>query len=166
MTPQQGALWCRVKHNASGRFSHGIFSKYIIFSWNIHNFRNYRVIKRIWNEFSFHTVFMKLGDIKHTTSFINTVWNENSFQILYSSGAIWKWSQVLWTVIMTSDLENQYRVDSLLHGWQECQVSGRCTKRFSLHPVHNVSYDIHNDYLTNQSIVTIFFPHFLVGFFV
>ena len=50
--------------------------------------------KRIWNEFSFHTVFMKLivcfisprqrlGDIKHTTHFINTVWNENSFQILY-----------------------------------------------------------------------------------
>ena len=49
---------------------------------------------RIWNEFSFHTVFMKRvvwfispnlwrGDIKHTTSFINTVWNENSFQILF-----------------------------------------------------------------------------------
>ena len=51
-------------------------------------------IYRIWNEFSFHTVFMKRvvcfispslwrGDIKHTTSFINTVWNENSFQILF-----------------------------------------------------------------------------------
>ena len=49
---------------------------------------------RIWNEFSFPTVFMKRvvcfispslwrGDIKHTTSFINTVWNENSFQILF-----------------------------------------------------------------------------------
>ena len=49
---------------------------------------------RIWNEFSFHTVFMKRvvcfispslwrGNIKHTTSFINTVWNENSFQILF-----------------------------------------------------------------------------------
>ena len=46
-------------------------------------------IYRIWNEFSFHTVFMKRvvrfispslwrGDIKRTTSFINTVWNENS----------------------------------------------------------------------------------------
>ena len=52
------------------------------------------MIKRIWHEFSFHTVFMKLvayfisprqrlGDVKHTTRFINTVWNENSFQILY-----------------------------------------------------------------------------------
>ena len=49
---------------------------------------------RIWNEFSFHTVFMKRvvcfispslwrGDIKHTTSFINAVWNKNSFQILF-----------------------------------------------------------------------------------
>ena len=28
----------------------------------------------------------RLGDIKHTTRFINTVWNENSFQILY----IWR----------------------------------------------------------------------------
>ena len=54
----------------------------------------YKNIYRIWNEFSFHTVFMKRvvcfispslwrGDIKHTTSFINTVWNENSFQILF-----------------------------------------------------------------------------------
>ena len=44
---------------------------------------------RIWNEFSFHTVFMKRvvcfitpslwwGDIEHTKSFINTVSNENS----------------------------------------------------------------------------------------
>ena len=51
-------------------------------------------IYRIWNEFSFHTVFMKRvrvfitpslwrGYIKHATSFINTVWNENSFQILF-----------------------------------------------------------------------------------
>ena len=42
---------------------------------------------------NFHTVFMKLlcfisshqrfGDINHTARFINTVWNENSFQILY-----------------------------------------------------------------------------------
>ena len=51
-------------------------------------------MKRIWNEFSFHTVFMKLvvcfisprhrlRDIKHTTHFINNVWNRNSFQILY-----------------------------------------------------------------------------------
>ena len=66
---------------------HTFFMKY----WY---FRNYNVIKRIWNKFSFHTVFMKLvvcfisprqrfGDIKHTTRFINTVWNENSFQILY-----------------------------------------------------------------------------------
>ena len=49
---------------------------------------------RIWNEFSFHTVFMKqvmcfyipeplVRDIKRTKSFINTVWNENSFQILF-----------------------------------------------------------------------------------
>ena len=50
---------------------------------------------RIWNEFSFHTVFMKRvvcfyipeplarGYINHTTSFINTVCNENSFQILF-----------------------------------------------------------------------------------
>ena len=53
------------------------------------------MIKRIWNEFSFHTVFMKLvvcfispcqrlGDIKNTTRFINIVWNEISFQILYN----------------------------------------------------------------------------------
>ena len=67
-----------------------------IFSWNIDIFRNYHVIKRIWNKFSFHTVFMKLvvclisprhrlGDIKNTSRFINTVWNENSFQILYIS---------------------------------------------------------------------------------
>ena len=67
---------------------HTFFMKY----W--HFFRNYHVIKRIWNEFSFHTVFMKLfmcfisprqrfGDINHTTRFINTVWSENSFQILY-----------------------------------------------------------------------------------
>ena len=68
------------------------------------------VIERILNEFSLHTVFIKLvvcfisprqrlgdikthnsfnkyrkrrGDIKHTACFINTVWNENSFQILY-----------------------------------------------------------------------------------
>ena len=51
------------------------------------------MIKRIWNEFQLHTVFMKLvvyfisprqmlGDIKHTTRFINTMymyrmkWNE------------------------------------------------------------------------------------------
>ena len=51
------------------------------------------MIKRIWNEFSFHTVFMKLvvcfisprqrlGDIEHTPRFINTLWNENSFQKL------------------------------------------------------------------------------------
>ena len=42
-----------------------------------------------------HTVFMKLvvhsissslllGDIKHPTRFINTIWNENSIQILYA----------------------------------------------------------------------------------
>ena len=66
----------------------------ILLSWNIDIFRNYHVIKRIWNEFSFHTVFMKLvvcfisprqrlGDMKHTTRFINTLWNENLFQILY-----------------------------------------------------------------------------------
>ena len=51
-------------------------------------------IYRIWNEFSFHTVFMKRfvcfrcpslwwWYIKHTTSFINTVWNEIPFQILF-----------------------------------------------------------------------------------
>ena len=75
-----------------------IFARYFLkihtFSWNIDIFRNYHVIKRIWNEFSFHTVFMKrvvcfisprqrLGNIKHTTRFMNTVWNENSFQNLY-----------------------------------------------------------------------------------
>ena len=72
------------------------FLKIHTFSWNIDIFRNYRVIKRIWNECSYHSIFMKLvvcftvypralwlGDIKHTTCFINTVWNENSFQILY-----------------------------------------------------------------------------------
>ena len=52
------------------------------------------MIKRIWNKFSFHTVFMKLvayfisprqrlGDIKHTTRFMNTVCTENSFQYIY-----------------------------------------------------------------------------------
>ena len=70
------------------------FLKIPPFLWNIDIFRNYHVIKRIWNELSFHTIFMKLmcfispslwpGDIKHTTRFIkNTLWNENSFQILY-----------------------------------------------------------------------------------
>ena len=29
------------------------------------------------------TCRQRLGDIKHTTHFINTVWNKNSFQILY-----------------------------------------------------------------------------------
>ena len=72
------------------------FLKIHTFSLNIGIFGNSYVIKRIWNEFSFHRVFMKLfeflisprirlRDIKHTTCFINTctVWNENSFQILY-----------------------------------------------------------------------------------
>ena len=56
--------------------------------WFLH--REVEDIYRIWNEFSFHTVFMKRvvcfispslwrGDIKHTTSFINTVWNENNY---------------------------------------------------------------------------------------
>ena len=63
--------------------THSFFMKYWYFF----------VIKRFWNEFSFHTVFMKivcfisprqrLSDIKHTTHFINYVWNENSFQIPY-----------------------------------------------------------------------------------
>ena len=88
------------------------FLKIHIFSWNIDIFRNYHVIKRIWNEFSFHTVFMKLvmcfisprqrlRDIKHTTRFINTVWNENSFQILYLKlikclENITHWQWVVW----------------------------------------------------------------------
>ena len=46
---------------------------------------------RIWNEFSFHTVFIKrvvcflskARGYKTHKSFINTVWNENSFQILF-----------------------------------------------------------------------------------
>ena len=64
-------------------------------------------IYRIWNEFSFHTVFMKRvvcfispslwrGDIKHTTSFINTVWNENSFQILFITLLIPKNINISW----------------------------------------------------------------------
>ena len=62
-----------------------------VFSQNTHFFheiliffRNYHVIKRIWSEFSFHTVSMKLvvcficprqrhGDIKHTTRFITKI---------------------------------------------------------------------------------------------
>ena len=32
----------------------------------------------------FHIPSPRLGDIKYTTRYINTVWNENSFQILYS----------------------------------------------------------------------------------
>ena len=50
---------------------------------------------RIWNEFSFHTVFMERvvcflspslwrGDIKHTTSFINTVWKKIHFRFFLS----------------------------------------------------------------------------------
>ena len=50
------------------------------------------MIKRIWNEFFIsYSIYATLvfyipspiKDIKHTTRFINTVWNENSFQILY-----------------------------------------------------------------------------------
>ena len=87
------ALLCQWRHKsehyALGRFSRSIFSKYkILFLWNIDIFRNYHVIKRIWNEFSFHTVFMKLvvcfTSPRHRLErFINTEWNENSFQILY-----------------------------------------------------------------------------------
>ena len=48
-------LWNGLKQDATGWFSRGNFSKYILFSWKIYIFRNYHAIKRIWNEFSFHT---------------------------------------------------------------------------------------------------------------
>ena len=78
---------------------HTFFMKYWYFSELLCDKKKFRKI--IWNEFSFHTVFMKLvmcfispcqrlGDTKHTTRFINTVWNENSFQILNSCPHLWE----------------------------------------------------------------------------
>ena len=81
-------------------------NKIIYIKWK--DFLN-AITYRIWNEFSFHrklglkkksfhTVFMKhlwnelwvfisrslwWWDIKHTTSFMNTAWNENLFQFLF-----------------------------------------------------------------------------------
>ena len=45
---------------------------------------NFHFIRYLWNELCvFISPSLWRGDIKHTTSFINTVWNENSFQILF-----------------------------------------------------------------------------------
>ena len=45
---------------------------------------NFHFIRYLWNELCvFISPNLWRGDIKHTTSFINTVWNENSFQILF-----------------------------------------------------------------------------------
>ena len=58
MTSKGGALWRRVIHDASGRFLRDFFRRIHSFLWNIDIFLNYHVIKRIWNEFSFHTVII------------------------------------------------------------------------------------------------------------
>ena len=101
--------------------THTFFMKYLY----------YHMIKRIWNVFSFHTVFMKrvvcfisprqrLGDIKHTTRFINTVRNENSFQLLHlwnisrtDIGKVWLFkrqpmsvSVCLWCLCINQDRQN------------------------------------------------------------
>ena len=45
---------------------------------------NFHFIWYLWNELCvFISPSLWPGDIKHTTSFINTVWNENLFQILF-----------------------------------------------------------------------------------
>ena len=45
---------------------------------------NFQFIRYLWKLVAYFTSpRQRLGDIKHTTRFINTVWNENSFQILY-----------------------------------------------------------------------------------
>ena len=45
---------------------------------------DFHFIRYLWNEMCvFISPSLWRGDMKHTTSFINTVWNENSFQILF-----------------------------------------------------------------------------------
>ena len=45
---------------------------------------NFHSIRYLWNELCvFISPSLWRGDIKHTTSFINTVWNEKSFHILF-----------------------------------------------------------------------------------
>ena len=45
---------------------------------------DFHFIRYLWNELCvFISPSLWRGDIKHTTSFINTLWNENSFQILF-----------------------------------------------------------------------------------
>ena len=45
---------------------------------------DFHFIRYLWNEFCvFISPSLWRGDIKHTTSFINTVWNENSLHILF-----------------------------------------------------------------------------------
>ena len=52
---------------------------------------NFHFIRYLWNELrAFISPSLWRGDIKRATSFINTVWNENSFQILFITCSICK----------------------------------------------------------------------------
>ena len=51
---------------------------------NIGSEMNFHFIRYLWNELCvFISPSLWRGDIKHTPSFINTEWNEHSFQILF-----------------------------------------------------------------------------------
>ena len=50
---------------------------------NIGSAMNFHSTRYLWNECVFYIPSIWRGNIKQTTSFINTVWNENLFQILF-----------------------------------------------------------------------------------
>ena len=60
---------------------YGVKYRYFI---NMGSEMNFHFIRYLWNELCvFISPSLWRGDIKHAMSLINTVWNENSFQILF-----------------------------------------------------------------------------------
>ena len=95
---KQSAVQMQVSRPVYSSYYHMITPIKRVWSFliNIGSEMNFHFIRYLWNELrdfispslwnelcDFISPSLWRGDIKHTTSFINTVWNENSFQILF-----------------------------------------------------------------------------------